>query len=82
MGFYSEILISVFQEVVIYRDGKHLTLSGVFQSLNLSAYDLSIDTLDMHVSVAFMLKPSFMKQIIDVEKLTSLCLIGTQRLLP
>ncbi|KAI9286910.1 hypothetical protein BC943DRAFT_378982 [Umbelopsis sp. AD052] len=35
-------------EVVIYRDGKHLTLSGVFQSLNLSAYDLSIDTLDMH----------------------------------
>ncbi|CAO3677841.1 unnamed protein product [Umbelopsis ramanniana] len=36
------------EEVVIYRDGKHLTLSGVFQSLNLSAYDLSIDTLDMH----------------------------------
>ncbi|CAO3689884.1 unnamed protein product [Umbelopsis vinacea] len=35
-------------EVVIYRDDKHLTLSGVFESLNLSAYDLSIDTLDMH----------------------------------
>lgn len=36
------------QEVVIYRDGKHLTLRQVFESLNLTAYDLSIDTLDMH----------------------------------
>ncbi|KAJ3069940.1 AMP deaminase [Podochytrium sp. JEL0797] len=35
-------------EVVIFRDGKHLTLSQVFQSLHLTAYDLSIDTLDMH----------------------------------
>lgn len=35
---------------MIFRDGKHLTLKGVFESLNLSAYDLSIDTLDMHVS--------------------------------
>lgn len=33
---------------VIYRDGKHLTLQQVFESLNLTAYDLSIDTLDMH----------------------------------
>jgi AMP deaminase len=32
-------------EVVIYRDGKHLTLLEVFESLNLTAYDLSIDTL-------------------------------------
>lgn len=37
-------------EVVIFRDGKHLTLKEVFQSINLTAYDLSIDTLDMHVS--------------------------------
>jgi AMP deaminase len=37
-------------EVVMYRDGKHLTLEEVFQSINLTAYDLSIDTLDMHVS--------------------------------
>lgn len=36
-------------EVVMYRDGKHLTLEEVFQSINLTAYDLSIDTLDMHV---------------------------------
>ncbi|KAK7737424.1 AMP deaminase [Cytospora paraplurivora] len=35
-------------ETVLYRDDKHLTLAEVFQSLNLTAYDLSIDTLDMH----------------------------------
>ncbi len=36
-------------EVVMFRDGKHLTLAEVFESINLTAYDLSIDTLDMHV---------------------------------
>ena len=36
-------------EVVLFRDGKHLTLEEVFESINLTAYDLSIDTLDMHV---------------------------------
>lgn len=36
-------------EVVLYRDGKHLTLAEVFASISLTAYDLSIDTLDMHV---------------------------------
>ena len=36
------------EDVVIFRDGKYLTLSEVFQSLNLSAYDLSIDVFDMH----------------------------------
>lgn len=35
-------------EVVMFRDEKHLTLEEVFQSINLTAYDLSIDTLDMH----------------------------------
>ncbi|KAF8537269.1 hypothetical protein BDD12DRAFT_847609 [Trichophaea hybrida] len=35
-------------EVVLCRDGKHLTLAEVFASINLTAYDLSIDTLDMH----------------------------------
>ncbi|ODQ77060.1 hypothetical protein BABINDRAFT_55121 [Babjeviella inositovora NRRL Y-12698] len=35
-------------EQVIFRDGKVLTLAEVFKSLNLTAYDLSIDTLDMH----------------------------------
>ena len=37
-------------EVVMFRDRRHLTLEEVFQSINLTAYDLSIDTLDMHVS--------------------------------
>ncbi|KAG0305348.1 AMP deaminase [Linnemannia gamsii] len=36
------------EDVVIFRDGKELTLEEVFQSLNLTAYDLNIDTLDMH----------------------------------
>ena len=35
-------------EVVIDRDGQKLTLEEVFKSINLTAYDLSIDTLDMH----------------------------------
>ncbi|KAI3393823.1 hypothetical protein diail_3599 [Diaporthe ilicicola] len=35
-------------EVVLHRDGKYLTLREVFESINLTAYDLSIDTLDMH----------------------------------
>lgn len=38
-------------EVVLFRDGKHLTLKEVFESVNLTAYDLSIDTLDMHVGL-------------------------------
>ncbi|KAI3654442.1 hypothetical protein MP228_001161 [Amoeboaphelidium protococcarum] len=35
-------------DLVIFRDGKYLTLAQVFESLKLTAYDLSIDTLDMH----------------------------------
>ena len=38
-------------QVVIYRDGKHLTLLEVFESLGLTAYDLSTDTLDMHADM-------------------------------
>ena len=34
--------------VVIFRDGKYLTLSDVFRSVNLTAYDLNVDTMDMH----------------------------------
>ena len=41
------------QEEVIYRDGKVLTLGEVFQTLGLTAYDLSIDTLDMHAHNTF-----------------------------
>lgn len=35
-------------EVVIFRDGKYLTLQEVFESLSLTGYDLNVDTLDMH----------------------------------
>jgi AMP deaminase len=58
-------------EVVMFRDGKHLTLEEVFQSINLTAYDLSIDTLDMHVSL---------KSIDDIK--SRLIKSGSYRLLP
>jgi AMP deaminase len=40
-------------EVVIFRDGRFMTLFEVFHSLNLTAYDLSVDTLDMHATNTF-----------------------------
>ena len=40
-------------DIVIIRDGKELTLPQVFQSLNMTAYDLSVDTLDMHADKTF-----------------------------
>ena len=40
-------------EVVLSRDGALLTLADVFRSLKLTAYDLSIDTLDMHAHDTF-----------------------------
>ncbi|CAI2175578.1 11513_t:CDS:10 [Funneliformis geosporum] len=36
------------KDEVIFRDSKVLTLEQVFKSLNLTAYELNIDTLDMH----------------------------------
>eukprot|EP00879_Flechtneria_rotunda_P026859 GHRR01028695.1.p1 GENE.GHRR01028695.1~~GHRR01028695.1.p1 ORF type:complete len:496 (+),score=186.07 GHRR01028695.1:256-1743(+) len=35
-------------ELVIFRDGKWLTLKEVFESLRMTGYDLNVDTLDMH----------------------------------
>lgn len=35
-------------EVVIFRDGKYLTLNEVFLSLDLTGYDLNVDLLDVH----------------------------------
>jgi len=35
-------------ELVIYRDGKFLNLREVFESINMTAYELNVDTLDMH----------------------------------
>ena len=40
-------------EAVIVRDGKQLTLAQVFESLGLTAYDLNVDTLDMHADKTF-----------------------------
>jgi len=40
-------------EIVIFRDGRNLTLGEVFMSLGLTAYDISIDTLDMHAHDTF-----------------------------
>lgn len=34
---------------VMFREGKEMSLQDVFDSLEMSAYDLSIDTLDTHV---------------------------------
>jgi hypothetical protein len=34
--------------VVIFRDGKYLTLREVFESLDLTGYDLNVDLLDVH----------------------------------
>lgn len=62
-------------EVVLYRDGKHLTLREVFESINLTAYDLSIDTLDMHVSFHYRSSDCF--TMTDRN-----CITGPYRLLP
>lgn len=48
LRFIKSKLKSCSEDVVIFRDGKYLTLRQVFESLRLTAYDLSIDTLDMH----------------------------------
>ncbi|OIW02119.1 hypothetical protein TanjilG_26659 [Lupinus angustifolius] len=35
-------------EVVIFRDGKYMTLKEVFESLDLTGYDLNVDLMDVH----------------------------------
>ena len=35
-------------QVVIFRDGKYLTLAEVFESLRLTSHELNVDALDMH----------------------------------
>ncbi|CAN1311282.1 AMP deaminase [Linum perenne] len=35
-------------EVVIFRDGLYMTLKEVFESLDLTGYDLNVDLLDVH----------------------------------
>ena len=50
-GLAKAIFWNALKDIVIFRDNAQLTLEEVFQSLNLTAYDLSIDTLDMHAHV-------------------------------
>jgi AMP deaminase len=45
LRFIKHKLKHVPNEIVVFRDGKFLTLGEVFKSLHLTAYDLSIDTL-------------------------------------
>jgi AMP deaminase len=47
LRFIKHKLKSEWHEQVIYRDGKFLNLREVFESINLSGYDLNVDTLDM-----------------------------------
>ena len=53
LRFIKKKLKSFPEEVVAFRDGRYLTLGEVFKSLGLTAYDLSIDTLDMHANDTF-----------------------------
>ena len=53
LRFIKHKLKACSNEVCIERDSQFLTLQQVFDSLNLSAYDLSIDTLDMHAHKEF-----------------------------
>lgn len=36
------------EEIVHVEKGKEQTLKEVFETMNLTAYDLSVDTLDVH----------------------------------
>src|SRR4051812_42625455 len=57
------IALTIWQDVVIVRDGQRLTLRQVFESLHLTAYDLSIDTLDMHAH-----QDSFHRSVLPLTK--------------
>jgi AMP deaminase len=48
LKFIKKKLLDCPDDVVIHRDGRNLTLKEVFESLNLSPYQLSVDTLDVH----------------------------------
>ncbi|KAJ7953738.1 AMP deaminase [Quillaja saponaria] len=48
LRFIKSKLIKEPDEVVIFRDGKYMTLKEVFESLDLTGYDLNVDLLDVH----------------------------------
>jgi AMP deaminase len=39
--------------VCLSKDGKPMTLKEVFQSMNLTAYDITVDMLDVHAVSLF-----------------------------
>ncbi|CAL0330951.1 unnamed protein product [Lupinus luteus] len=45
---FSSYAICIDMQVVIFRDGKYMTLKEVFESLDLTGYDLNVDLLDCH----------------------------------
>ena len=53
LRFIKNKLRNAADDAVVFRDGQFQTLGEVFKSLNLTAYDLSIDTLDMHANNTF-----------------------------
>ncbi|KAL9269233.1 AMP deaminase-like protein [Drosera capensis] len=48
LRFIKSKLVKEPDEVVIFRDGTYLTLKEVFESLDLTGYDLNVDLLDVH----------------------------------
>lgn len=61
-------------DIVMFRDGKEMTLQDVFDSLDMTAYDLSIDTLDTHV------RPIISS--LKIKLSSELTLVGAHRFLP
>jgi AMP deaminase len=53
LKFMKQKLSQCSDEIVVCKDGQNMTLGEVFTSLNLTAADLSIDTLDMHAHNTF-----------------------------
>eukprot|EP00792_Barthelona_sp_PAP020_P003739 TRINITY_DN1612_c0_g1_i1.p1 TRINITY_DN1612_c0_g1~~TRINITY_DN1612_c0_g1_i1.p1 ORF type:complete len:717 (+),score=151.48 TRINITY_DN1612_c0_g1_i1:42-2192(+) len=48
LRFIKKKFIDEPNEVVLIEDGKEITLTEVFENLNIVLYDLSLDTLDVH----------------------------------
>ncbi|KAL8860103.1 MAG: hypothetical protein Q9178_003367 [Gyalolechia marmorata] len=48
LRFIKSKLKKAASDIVMFREGKEMSLQEVFDSLEMSAYDLSIDTLDTH----------------------------------
>lgn len=66
-------------EAVIVRDGKQLTLAQVFESLGLTAYDLNVDTLDMHADKTFHRFDKFNLKYNPVGEVCENCTVSANR---